>query len=199
MVGTITPVVYGDQRNGSRVLRLHVVSYILGSLCLGALLGLIGLLLVTDGNGKDWTTAVIGVVSLVCSSLELGLVSFPLPEAKWQVPANWRRRLPLEAMATFYGLVLGVGVANRIGVSTFHVAVLWAVLSRNPLLAAGVLSAFGLGRAIPLIWMIRYSKNVGECFSNLELISNFFPIVRALNGLGLVFVGSSFLSAWLVN
>ena len=198
MVGTIAPIVYGDQKKGARILGLHIGAYIFGSLILGAALGSLGLLLVADKPGRGWTIPAVAVASILCGTRELGLIAFPLPRVRWQVPAKWRR-LPLEAMAILYGLVLGMGVANYVGVSTFHVAVLWATLSRNPLLAACVFLGFGIGRAMHLVWLIRGSQTVDECLGSLGSIGDLLAFVRVLSGLGLSFVGSCLLSAWLVG
>jgi hypothetical protein len=198
MVGTIIPIVYGDQKNGSRVLGLHIAAYILGAMILGTVLGSFGHLITGIRDIQFYAVGVIGVTSLFCSTRELELIAFPLPEAYWQVPSKWRT-LPLRAMATIYGLVLGVGVANRVRVSTFHVAALWAFLSGNPFLAACVLSAFGFGRALPIIWMTRRSQTASECFSITESAGSIFPIVRALSGLLLAFAGACLLSAWLTR
>jgi hypothetical protein len=195
MVGTIIPIVYGDTKKGSRILGLHIAAYILGAIILGTVLGTFSFLFEMNQAGRGSAAGAIGVLCILCGARELGLIGFQLPQVGWQVPMKWRR-FPHEAMATLYGSVLGFGVANRIGVSTFHMVVLWAVLSRNPLSAAIVLSAFGIGRAIPLIWMVRHSETASECFTLLDSSLNFFLNLRALNGIGLASVGACFLSAW---
>jgi hypothetical protein len=196
MVGTITPIVHGDQKKGSWILGLHIAAYIIGSVILGTMLGSFGILFVADRLSKGWGIPAVAATSLLCGTRELGLIALPLPQIKWQVPAKWRR-FPPGVMMTFYGLVLGTGVANRVAVSTFHVAVLWAMLCRNPLLAASVLSGFGIGRAVSLLWMTCNSQAANECLVAVASIGRFLPFVRILSGLGLVFVGSCFLSGWL--
>jgi hypothetical protein len=198
MVGTIIPIVHGGQHNGWQVLRLHVAAYIIGATVLGASIASFGLLFGQVRIVKGSSMAVIGLVSLFCAAREFGLITIPFPESRWQVPASWRNFSP-TVMATLYGLVLGVGVANRTRVSTLHVAVLWASLTRNPLLAAAALSGFGVGRAIPIIWITCRSKNTGNCLSVAESITRFFPTARALNGLILTFAGFGLLAAWMVG
>jgi cytochrome c biogenesis protein CcdA len=198
MVGTIIPVVYGDRKNGSRILGFHITGYILGASLLGGILGSLGLLLneLAGHEGRSGVTAIIGGISLFLGAREFGLIAFPLPQIRWQVPAKWRS-LPLNAMPIIYGLVLGIGVTTRITMSTFHVVIVWAVLSGKPLLAAFVISGFGLGRAIPFIWITHGSETFRECFAVVERMDNLLPLVHALNGLGLAFVGSCLLSTWL--
>jgi sulfite exporter TauE/SafE len=198
MVGTIIPIVYGDQKKGLRILGLHIAGYVMGAIVLGSLLGSFGYLIRIYQPGKGHAAVALGLLCILCGLRELGLIGFPLPQVGWQVPKKWRS-LPRETMSTLYGSVLGFGVANRIGVSTFCVVVLWAVFSQSPLSAAVVLSGFGIGRAIPLIWMSRRSKTASECLSLLDSSGNVFLNLRALSGIGLALLGACFLSAWVAR
>jgi len=100
-------------------------------------------------------------------------------------------------MALIYATVLGVGVANRIAVGTFYEVVIWGVLSRSPVLGAIVLSGFGVGRAMPFIWMIGQSETADECFCLVDRLDRLFPICESLEWSALAIAGSYFLSSFL--
>ena len=92
-----------------------------------------------------------------------------------------------------YGLALGAGVGTWVSVSTFYVAVLWAVLNGNPALGGSVLAAFGIGRAFPVLWLTGQQRNVAEAFQFMQALMGWEAVVHIVNGMALGFVG-----AWLL-
>jgi hypothetical protein len=85
-----------------------------------------------------------------------------------------------------YGFCLGMGLGTRIQVSAFYVVIALSIVLANPLTGAVVLSAFGLGRALPLILcVLRYTP-----LTLASLVSWNTPLLGYLNGCSLAFAGA---------
>ena len=84
-------------------------------------------------------------LALVAAAREAGIVRFPLPQARRQVPERWRFELPLPVWATGYGAGLGAGFFTFQPVSTFWVACAAALALGRPLPAALCFSLYGIG------------------------------------------------------
>jgi hypothetical protein len=75
------------------------------------------------------------------------------PQIRRQVPESWRWRLPLALASALYGVLLGLGF------TTFVLAfAVWALAgisfaAGDPALGVIVGAAFGVGRALPVVWM----------------------------------------------
>ncbi len=198
MVGTILPIVYGERKRGKLpvVLWLHFLGCFVGASCLGALLGLIGAVLpkqvMTLGPSISAFVA-SGFVSLLYSVRELDLIQVPAPQFRRQVPSKWRLLLPPRVTALFYGLELGWGLTIRISVTTFYVAAIWAIMSGSPILGALCMAMFGLGRALPLMWISRGLDSVADCRRLAYTLTGWETVVHFINGLVLAFAGSCFL------
>jgi hypothetical protein len=92
MVGTIISVVHRDNIKGlaPRLLSSHAFGYLLSSASVGAGLATIGSaarIRYALGGTAVWVIVCGGVL---LGSRDLGLVSFPIPQRRWQVPARWR-------------------------------------------------------------------------------------------------------------
>ncbi len=151
MVGTIGPIVYGENRFGKLPITLwiHIVGYVLGGAILGSLLGAIGatISMSTRLAHRGITILFItGFVSLILSFRDLAFVPIPVPQFRKQVPPKWLVIFPRKITALLYGACLGLGVLTYIPVSTFYVAICWVSLCGNPLSGALVMAVFGLGR-----------------------------------------------------
>jgi hypothetical protein len=75
------------------------------------------------------------------------------PQIRRQVPERWRWTMPLPLACSLYGVLLGLGFTTF--VLTFAV---WALAgisfaAGNPTLGVLVGVAFGVGRALPVLWM----------------------------------------------
>jgi cytochrome c biogenesis protein CcdA len=206
MVGTILPIVYGEKQKPrarqNAVLWIHTGGYLAGSVIIGSLLGLLGFLLpwhrlpVVPNVGL---LVPIGTISLVYAAHELGLIKVPTPQSRWQVPQRWRTQLHPKVTALSYGLGLGSGFATAIPVTTFYVVVAWTLIVGNPLLGALGLAAFGLGRALPLLWMAWLFRISDDAFRLARVMSRWQPVMHFMNGLALSSAGSGLLIAGLVR
>ncbi len=194
MVGTILPIVYGERQQGKQpvALRLHTIGYLLGAAGIGGLLGTLGAALPWQAShtSRGFVVLIVtGFVSLLYSAHELSLFRVPAPQCRWQVSAAWRSQLPSSLAALSYGLGLGFGLATRIPVSTYYPAAIWAVLVGNPVLGALGMAMFGLGRAIPLLFMAWLLDTNEEGFRLAEALQHWKPLVHFVNGLALGFAG----------
>jgi cytochrome c biogenesis protein CcdA len=90
------------------------------------------------------------------------------PQIRRQVPERWRWSTPLAFACGLYGILLGLAF------TTFVLAfAVWALAgisfaAGDPLLGAIVGVAFGLGRALPVLWMAPSFDNGGEGARRLD-------------------------------
>jgi hypothetical protein len=147
MLETFTPAVCGSRKRQLIAQALFTVAAVATSAALGLALGLAG-----DVLGAGHAVLAAAALALVAAARELGLVGFPLPQARRQVPERWRFELPLPLWATGYGAGLGAGFFTFQPVSTFWVACAGALALARPLPAAICLSLYGAGRAAMVIW-----------------------------------------------
>ncbi|MGI9075232.1 MAG: hypothetical protein ACR2JB_28820 [Bryobacteraceae bacterium] len=193
MAGTIGPIVYGAQR--SRLwfvlLSLHSLGYVCGALTIGAILGVVGALVIPFEIGVTLSTIFTGVVCLLFCARELRFLTFRAPQFRRQVPHSWRRFRP-EVMIPLYAGVLGMGILTRIEASSLYPVVIWVLLSRSPMVGIAVMSGFGLGRAIPY-WTLTGFQSAQQCTSAAHAVQRHRAILSTLNGAILGFAGASML------
>jgi hypothetical protein len=146
MVETFTPAVCGSRRRQWLALTGFALGAVGVSALVGALLGAIGAAL-----GAQLALLAAGL-ALVAAAREAGVVSFPLPQLRRQVPERWRFELPLPVWSVGYGAGLGAGFLTFQPVATFWVASAAAVALASPLTAALCFAAFGAGRALMTAW-----------------------------------------------
>jgi hypothetical protein len=147
MLETFTPAVCGSRKRQMLAQALFTVAAVAASAALGLALGLAGSLL-----GAQHAVLGAAALALVAAGRELGLLRFPLPQARRQVPERWRFELPLPVWSTGYGAGLGAGFFTFQPVSTFWVACAGALALARPLPAAACLSLYGAGRAAMVVW-----------------------------------------------
>jgi hypothetical protein len=161
MVETFTPAVCGSRQRQ----RLALVGFAAGAMAasalVGAALGALGAAL-----GAQLALVAAGL-ALLAAAREAGLVSFPLPQMRRQVPERWRFELPLPVWSVGYGAGLGVGFLTFQPVATFWVACAAAVALANPLAAAVSFAAFGAGRALMAAWPRRGHEDATAAVESL--------------------------------
>lgn len=200
MVGTILPIGYGERKSGRRlgVLFFHLLGAVSGAASLGSLAGALGAGLY-NVIGTTVTPSLVlsltGIIAIPYALRELRIIPVPAPQFSRQVPHKWRLIFPPKVMAFCYGLGLGLGVATRIPVTTFYIPLLWTVLVGDPWLGALALGGFGVGRALPLVWILEKVSSVSDCRVFVRSLGGWEPMVRAINGLALGLAGSCLLIA----
>jgi hypothetical protein len=147
MLETFTPAVCGSRKRQIVAQALFTAAAVVTAAALGLALGALG-----GALGARQAVLAAAALALLAAARELGIVRFPLPQARRQVPERWRFELPLPVWATGYGAGLGAGFFTYQPVSTFWVACAAAFALGRPLPAALCLSLYGLGRAAMVVW-----------------------------------------------
>jgi hypothetical protein len=162
MLETFTPAVCGSRKRQVLAQALFAGSAVAAAATVGLALGLVG-----GALGAERAVLVAAAVALVAAAREAGLLRFPLPQARRQVPERWRFELPLPVWATGYGAGLGAGMFTFQPVSTFWVACAAALALARPLPAALCFSLYGAGRAVMVVWPRRRASDPSAAVERL--------------------------------
>jgi hypothetical protein len=151
MVDTIGSAL-GDTRRS--VTLLACVTFTLGAVIGGILtfggLALAGRLI---GDQGSWLREGLGgAIALAAAIADWRGVKIA-PQIRRQVPERWRWTMPLPLACGLYGVLLGLGFTTF--VLTFAVWALAGIAFTAASLPLGLLvgTAFGVGRALPIVWM----------------------------------------------
>ncbi len=151
MIGTITPLVQEARSNVAVRVLLHLVGTALGGVLLGCMLAVIGTAF--GPLPSSWVLAALVAVGSLAVLWQLGLIRMPLPEHRWSVPRGiwlqWDRR----AASLLYGLAMGFGLLTHIRFASFHVLVVWIVLSADLGLAVLVAGTYGFARGLGVLFV----------------------------------------------
>jgi len=147
MLETFTPAVCRSRKRQIAGQSIFAVSAVATSAFLGLLLGFAGSML-----GAEQAVLGAAALALVAAAREAGLIRFSIPQARRQVPENWRFELPLPVWASGYGAGLGAGFFTYQPISTFWVACAGALALAEPVPAALCVSLYGAGRALMVVW-----------------------------------------------
>ena len=178
MIETITPAVCGSRRRRRIALVLFTVSALAAAAFVGAALGLLGMML-----GGTAAVVVAAVVAALAGLRELGVLRFPLPQTRRQVPQWWHARLPLPVWSAGYGAGLGAGFFTFQPVATFWVACAAAVALGRPLAAGACFALYGAGRALMVVLP---ALREPEVTAAVERLARLRPALVRANGLVLV-------------
>jgi hypothetical protein len=162
MVETITPAVCGTRKRQLAALALFAVGAVAAAAGLGALLGLAGSVI---GSGPSLALAL--ALAVLGALREAGIVRFPIPQSKRQVPERWRFRLPLPVWSLGYGAGLGLGVLTYQPVATFWVACAAALALGRPVAGALAFALFGVGRTVVLLLPARRGADASAVVERL--------------------------------
>jgi hypothetical protein len=155
MVETITPAVCGTRKRQLVALGLFAVGAVAAAAGLGGLLGLAGSAV---GSGAALVAAL--ALAVLGALREAGILRFPLPQSKRQVPERWRFELPLPVWSLGYGAGLGLGVLTYQPVATFWVACAAALALGRPVAGAFAFALYGVGRTAVLLLPARRGADV---------------------------------------
>jgi cytochrome c biogenesis protein CcdA len=182
MVGTILPVVYGQRASGRPPLGhwLHLLSSVVGAALLGLTLGAVGGIV---GLGRDAALSASLLVAGAYLVSALGLVRLPTPQRRQQVPTAWRGQLSPQIMSVSYGLALGAGVFTHIWVYSVYPILVWIALAAGPPTGLAAWSAFGLGRALPVVVIGARTRDIHEAFAATRRLERWSQIVYLVDGL----------------
>jgi hypothetical protein len=142
----------GDVREWVR--RLACATFLFGCVVGGAVtfagLAEVGTLVARgDSGAREIAGAALALAAAVADWRGMRIA----PQIRRQVPESWRWRMPLPVTCALYGVLLGLGF------TTFVLAfATWALAgvsfaSASPLTGLAIGLAFGLGRALPVLWI----------------------------------------------
>ncbi|MBA3424699.1 MAG: sulfite exporter TauE/SafE family protein [Rubrobacter sp.] len=201
MLGTVLPMGYGEREASKLVIApwLYGLSGLGSSIALGSILGAFGsaLPLFGDVSMRRFLAGIVaGLVALIYSMNEMGLVRVWNPEFRRQVPQSWSRMFTPRAAAAMYGAGLGVGFATYIPVATYYVPVVWSFVLGKPLWGGVAMSLYGLGGTAPIVWF-------GQRFDRIEQSAHVASVIlprwtvpmHLLNGIVLAGGGAFLLAA----
>jgi hypothetical protein len=176
----------GSVRRG--VTTVSVLTFTVGAVAGGVItfagLALLGGLL---GSGSSGVRAGVALaLSLVAACADWRGVRIA-PQIRRQVPERWRWVMPLPVASILYGVLLGLGFTTF--VLSFAV---WAlagvsVASGSVAVGAAIGAGFGLGRALPVLWIApRLGTPAGDrALERLALEPRMWLGMRRLGALGL--------------
>jgi hypothetical protein len=185
MIDTIGTAL-GDARR--TVMIVATASFTIGALAGGAVtfggLSLLGGLL---GHGAtELRDSLAGALALAAAFADWRGLKIA-PQIRRQVPERWRWIMPLPLACALYGLLLGLGFTTF--VLSFAV---WALAgisfaADSAILGVVVGVAFGLGRALPVLWIApRLGTERGDrCLDRLALEPRLWFGMRRLDAIGL--------------
>jgi hypothetical protein len=194
MVDTIGTAL-GDTRRS--VTLLTCVTFTLGAVIGGILtfggLALAGRLI---GDPGSWLREGLGgAIALAAAIADWRGVKIA-PQIRRQVPERWRWTMPLPLACGLYGVLLGLGFTTF--VLTFAVWALAGIAFTAASLPLGLLvgTAFGVGRALPIVWMAPglRSDNGARTLDGIASEPRLWLGLRRLDALGLTLC-ALFLSA----
>ncbi len=142
MAETFTPDGCGSRRSQWIGLVIFTVTAIVVAAAVGAAAGGIGSLL---PSSRPLLFIAIGLI-VAAALREAGVLRYPIPVLRRQVPEPWRRVLPLPLWTSGYGAILGVGFGTYQLVATYWAVVIAALAVGDPMIGAIALGAFGLTR-----------------------------------------------------
>lgn len=183
MVGTITPVVYG-QRRWARLMLVYSASQVAGATIIGVLLATVGIALSawTSWEPSDlllW----LSVLTVVGSLYELRLLPrVRMPSSRWQVPRSWKRLSP-PLMCAGYGFGIGLVVFVQISVVSIHYVLAVSMGLSSVMIGAGLMALHGAARA-GAAWIVGLVQaRTPNALAGQVTLMRITPLVRYLDGL----------------
>ena len=153
MLASITPL--GERGRGQRwwlTVTAHVLGSTLGGAAIGAVMGLIGML-IERAVGMTALTVLVAAVA-VLGVLGDGVWNKPLlPSPHRQVNEDWLDSFRGWVYGVGFGFQLGLGVTTIITSGAVHVMLAAAALTASPALGAVVGGVFGLARGLTVLAM----------------------------------------------
>lgn len=128
---------------------LYSLGLAITSALVGYGMGLVGFLF---GQATGWLPPfrIAGLLALLFSMRELGVIKFPIPQRKWQVPISWVHKHRFAGTLT-YGLTIGLGYLTYIPYPGFWILQAISFLSATPSVSSLLGVTYGLGRALPVL------------------------------------------------
>lgn len=199
MVSTISPVVYRSSNLGYNkwlmAAAVYLVGSVVGGVFVGALLGLLGALLIQPLQAyQDLFSFALGLFAIAYALHEMRLLSLPHPQRQRQVPDHWRYKFHPFVTAGLFGLLLGAGFFTFIPTGTYYVLGLATTLYGSPVTGVFIFAIFGAARALVLWPVSRRNTAPGKIERFTYYMDLTKPIMRQINGFALAMAGAYLIS-----
>jgi hypothetical protein len=147
MLASITPL---GERGRQSTWGVTVAAFLLGALGggagVGALAGALGLLAVPASVGTGARLAVVAVAALIATGVDAR--ADPAPGPRRQVNEQWLQRYRGWVYGVGFGAQLGIGICTVVSSAATYVALIAALMTRNPVSGAVILGCFGVVRGL---------------------------------------------------
>lgn len=176
---------------------VYSIALIASAMAVGAIAGFIGVAIRLHlRTGLLWPS-LIAVLATAYGMRELGVLSLPMPQITWQVPAHWSRYGKV-VQSLLYGAVLGADVFTLIPYATFYLILLFEA-SQGPMRGVALGMMYGTARALSTLVAIRASV---EQHRNSNVVARAIArtqyLFHPLNGVALLSAGGVLLITLIV-
>jgi hypothetical protein len=186
MVGTIIPIVHGERADGRRrrPIGIHLGGTLAGAAVVGLSLGTAGRVTML-GMGRllevPLMLPTLAAGHLLLALRESGCFTWSLPESHWQVPRHWQLTMGRPLALFVFGLVLGCGVFTAIPSGAFYALLLWPLLLASPIGGVAIFSAYGVGRVLPIIVLVRAMHTPAQVPACMDVVDHSGAVMRLAN------------------
>jgi hypothetical protein len=196
MVGTIVPAGSG-KRGEIYMVALYVLGALVGGLVLGAVLTFTGEV-VQQLVHWPLSCLLLGTFFLLASAREVEIVSFRLPQSRWQVPRAWLYGFGDYLAAFLFGGVLGAAFFTPVVCISFYAIVAWIVLGAGKTMGILLALVYAAGRISPVVYFSAVAAKTGRrSILSVRAVDRHRSLVFVLNGILLAALGSLVLAkAW---
>jgi hypothetical protein len=148
----MTPLVEGGRTSPKyrAALILHTAGAVLGGIGAGALLGLIGQVLI-GGTRATGGVAAVAAVGLVLGLAEIGAIRLRVMQMPRQTAKQWREWLGPVGAPLAWGVDLGSGLTTYVPFAAYWMLPLAVILRGDPRYGALLVGLFGLARALSVV------------------------------------------------
>jgi cytochrome c-type biogenesis protein len=133
----------------------------------------------------------LGVITLLWGFREFGIIRLPrIPFFSVRAAVEERVREDMGRKEQFLMGAVYAGAGAGCPMPTYHVLLIWAVVSGSPIFGAILLAVYVLGRMLPVVFFGALAF-LGKGFGGiLEGLGRKYELVRLTNGMALVTLGS---------
>ncbi len=166
----------------------HFAGLLLGAAAVGALLGLIGLI-VLGWLPRGVVLVSLGVAAIVCGLGDIGVIRLPRINSGWQVPRAWTVRWSGPRVYFLFGLMLGAGIFTAAPFASFTGLLLLEFGLGGPVAGLVMAIAYGTSRALATATGMSLSRSGNE-FSYIRKTAARARLWRPVLGTSCAFVGA---------
>jgi hypothetical protein len=140
----LEPLVRGKSARNKALLGIFVTGLVGTAALVGFTLGTIGWSIASHVNRE----LVLGGLVVVAIFIELEVLQFSAPYRHWQVPRDWPSKYGAAGGYGLWGATLGAGFLSYVPFASYHVLLVWLLLSGGPASGAVIGGLYGAGRVL---------------------------------------------------